>query len=154
MTRPGKIPSQAGFKPRIFRSRGGRLNLLASDAVFQDHTAHFTGMRKRLGKVPDIACSTLPWPRDPNINGQNLTSKKKVRNSTPIIATWNFRMLLDRDELDRLQRLTALIASEVRRYNVDISALSENRLPGGSELCERGTGYIFCWSGHGPEERR
>ena len=26
MTRSGKIPSQAGFKPRIFRSQGGRLN--------------------------------------------------------------------------------------------------------------------------------
>ena len=26
MTRPRKIPSQAGFEPRIFRSRGGRLN--------------------------------------------------------------------------------------------------------------------------------
>ena len=26
MTRPGKIPSPAGFEPRIFRSRGGRLN--------------------------------------------------------------------------------------------------------------------------------
>ena len=26
MTRPVKIPSQAGFKSRIFRSRGGRLN--------------------------------------------------------------------------------------------------------------------------------
>ena len=26
MTRPGKIPSQARFEPRIFRSRGGRLN--------------------------------------------------------------------------------------------------------------------------------
>ena len=26
ITRPGKIPSQAGFKPRIFHSRGGRLN--------------------------------------------------------------------------------------------------------------------------------
>ena len=26
MTRPGKIPGQAEFEPRIFRSRGGRLN--------------------------------------------------------------------------------------------------------------------------------
>ena len=26
MNRPGKIPSQAGFEPRIIRSRGGRLN--------------------------------------------------------------------------------------------------------------------------------
>ena len=27
MTRPGKIPSQKGFEPQIFRSRGGRLNI-------------------------------------------------------------------------------------------------------------------------------
>ena len=26
MTRPGKIPSQAGFEPRIFRSRSGSFN--------------------------------------------------------------------------------------------------------------------------------
>ena len=26
MSRPGKIPSQAGFEPQIFHSRGGRLN--------------------------------------------------------------------------------------------------------------------------------
>ena len=29
MTRPGKIPSQAGFEARIFRSRGGRLKPLS-----------------------------------------------------------------------------------------------------------------------------
>ena len=34
MTRPGKIPSQAGFEPRIFRSRGGRLNHWAKEAVW------------------------------------------------------------------------------------------------------------------------
>ena len=45
-------------------------------------------------------------------------------------------MLLDRDELDRPQRCTALIASELRRYNVDIAALSETRLAGEGELCE------------------
>ena len=33
MTRPGKIPSRAGFEPRIFCSRGGRLNHLANEAV-------------------------------------------------------------------------------------------------------------------------
>ena len=33
MTRLGKIPSQEGFEPRIFRSRGGRPNHKASDAV-------------------------------------------------------------------------------------------------------------------------
>ena len=33
MTRPGKIPLQAGFEPGIFRSRGGRLNHQANEAV-------------------------------------------------------------------------------------------------------------------------
>ena len=33
MTRPGKIPAQAGFELRTFRFRGGRLNHLANEAV-------------------------------------------------------------------------------------------------------------------------
>ena len=33
MTRPGKIPAQAGFEPGTFRSRGGRLNHQANEAV-------------------------------------------------------------------------------------------------------------------------
>ena len=35
MTRPGKISAQAGFKPGIFRSQGGRLNHLANEAVIE-----------------------------------------------------------------------------------------------------------------------
>ena len=33
MTRPGKIPSQVGFELRILRSRGGRLNHWANEAL-------------------------------------------------------------------------------------------------------------------------
>ena len=33
MTRPRKIPAQAGFEPWIFRSRGGRLNHKATEAA-------------------------------------------------------------------------------------------------------------------------
>ena len=33
MTRPGNFTSQAGFEPRIFHSRGGRLNHKANEAV-------------------------------------------------------------------------------------------------------------------------
>ena len=33
MTRPGKIPSQAGFEPRIFRFRSGRLNHWTSEVA-------------------------------------------------------------------------------------------------------------------------
>ena len=38
MTRPEKIPPQAGFEPRIFRSRGGRLNHYTNEAVFQERS--------------------------------------------------------------------------------------------------------------------
>ena len=38
MTRPGKIPAQAGFEPRIFHSRGGRLNHQANELVCAEET--------------------------------------------------------------------------------------------------------------------
>ena len=91
---------------------------------------------------------------EPHICGRIPASKKKVRISPLKFATWNVRTLLDRDELDRPQRRTALIASELRRYNIDVAALSETRLSGEGELVESGTGYTFFWSGRGPEERR
>ena len=69
-------------------------------------------------------------------------------------ATWNIRTLLDKDDSDRPQRRTALIARELARYNIDIAALSETRLAEKGEICERGAGYTFFWSGRKPEERR
>ena len=70
------------------------------------------------------------------------------------LASWNIRTLLDRDDSNRPQRRTALIASELARYKIDIAALSETRLAGEGELCERGAGYTFFWSGRAAEERR
>nr|XP_054749441.1 uncharacterized protein LOC129254921 [Lytechinus pictus] len=58
------------------------------------------------------------------------------------------------DVSERPQRRTALIASELGRYNIDIAALSETRLAGEGELYERGAGYTFFWSGRGPGEKR
>jgi len=75
--------------------------------------------------------------------------------TTPLnIATWNVRTLLDRDAAERPQRRTALIASELKRYKIDIAALSETRLAGEGECCEVGSGYTFFWSGRPPEEHR
>ena len=37
---------------------------------------------------------------------------------------------------------------------MDIAALSETRFAGEGELCERGSGYTYFWSGKTPEERR
>ena len=45
------------------------------------------------------------------------------------------------------RRRAALIACELARYNIDIAALSETRLPGEGSLVETGTGYKFFWRG-------
>ena len=52
---------------------------------------------------------------------------------------------------DRPPRRTALVASELARYGIDIAALSETRLPGEDTLTEVGEGYTFFWKGL-PEE--
>ena len=61
---------------------------------------------------------------------------------------------MDRDDTDRPQRRTALIGKELARYDIDVAALSETRLAGEGELCEKGSGYTFFWSGRSSEERR
>ena len=38
------------------------------------------------------------------------------------------RTLLDRDTANRPERRTALVAAELKRYNIDIAALSETPL--------------------------
>lgn len=70
------------------------------------------------------------------------------------VAAWNVRTLLDREESGRPERRTALIATELERYDIDIAALSETRLPEEGSLCERGAGYTYFWSGRQPDERR
>ena len=45
------------------------------------------------------------------------------------------------------RRRTALIACELARYNIDIAALSETKLPDEGCLVEMGTDYSFFWSG-------
>ena len=57
----------------------------------------------------------------------------------------NVRILTDNGLGAR--RRTALIACELARYNNDIAALSETRLPDEGFLVEMGTGYTFFWSG-------
>ena len=62
-----------------------------------------------------------------------------------MVASWNVRTLRDAG-LGAL-RHTALIACELARYNIDIAALSETRLPDEGSLVEMGTGYTFVCSG-------
>ena len=49
---------------------------------------------------------------------------------------------------NRPDRRTALIAAELKRYNIDVAALSETRLLGEGSLKEEGAGYTFFWKGY------
>ena len=62
-----------------------------------------------------------------------------------MVASWNVCTLQDIGLGAR--RHIALIACELARYNIDIAALSETRLPDEGSLVEIGTGYTFFWSG-------
>ena len=62
MTRPGKIPSQAGFELRTFRFRGGRLNHLANEAVKRKMPLG-TSIRTQTTKIISVGqpCSAKFW---------------------------------------------------------------------------------------------
>ena len=62
-----------------------------------------------------------------------------------MVARWNVRTVQDTGLVARCR--TALIACELSRYNIDIAALSETRLPDEGSLVEMGTGYTFFLSG-------
>ncbi|CAH2084688.1 unnamed protein product [Euphydryas editha] len=52
------------------------------------------------------------------------------------------------------ERKTAVVAQELRRYNIDIAALSETRLADEGELTEHGGGYTFYCIGRPNTETR
>ena len=72
------------------------------------------------------------------------------RRKTIYIAEWNVRTLLDSSK--RPERQTALVAKELKRYNIDIAALCETRLANHGSLVHNG--YIFFWSGRKENEKR
>ena len=61
---------------------------------------------------------------------------------------------MDNTRADRPERRTALVASELSRYGIEIAALSETRLAEEGQLTETGAGYTFFWSGRSANERR
>ena len=85
----------------------------------------------------------------------NVNIKISMRNHQPLtVATWNVRTLLDfSEENPRLHRRTAIVAHELKRYNIDIAALSKTRLSE-DNLIEKGEGYTFFWKGYPENVRR
>ena len=83
-----------------------------------------------LGRGLEKVTQTLSVPNHTRVDGHvhqfvPQCGRNKIKNLT--IEAWNVRTMLDRTNLtDRLARRTALVAQELRRYNIDIAALSEN----------------------------
>ena len=119
-------------------------------ALLRIHTAHLQ-WRRGLEKV----AQTLPVPPFqgglPQPQGHPTRGRKKykidssIKQRPLVVASCNVRTLQDIGLGAR--RRTALIACEHAKYNIDIAALSETRLPDEGSLVEMGTGYIFFWSG-------
>ena len=112
-----------------------------------------------------VASETLPGIRLPLVGlrggwrreGVNVTTKQIMtmnKKLTLTFATWNVRTLLDTEQNLRPRRRTALVAHELRRYDIDIAALSETRLSGEGNLIEAGEGYTFFWKGYPENVRR
>ena len=68
-----------------------------------------------------------------------------IKQRSLVVASWNVCTLQYTGLVAR--RRTALIACELARYNIDIAALCETRLPDEDSLAEMGTGYTFFLSG-------
>ena len=77
------------------------------------------------------------------------TARKRKSKCKPInVGCWNVRTLLDISSTNtRPERRTALISKELRRYDMEIVALSETRLLDVGQLSEKSGGYTFFWSG-------
>ena len=84
-----------------------------------------------------------------------LPSRKYYRSDMKLsLACWNVRTLLDINTENRPERRTALVATELDKYNIDIVALSETRFSDEGQLAEMSSGYTFFWKGKPAAEKR
>ena len=66
------------------------------------------------------------------------------------VGSWNVRTL--QDNSNNPERRTAVISKILKKYNIDIVALSETRFPGNGQLQE--DDYTFFWSGRPEDDHR
>ena len=102
---------------------------------------------KRRGKQSPPIFILVGRPRSTglHLSGRNL--RKFVK-----LATWNARTLLDRDEVQRMERRSAVVAKELGKIGVDIAALQETRLESSGVIKEKE--FSIFWSGVEAGERR
>ena len=78
---------------------------------------------------------------------QDVAQDKKVQEYMDLkFASWNIRTMLDRVNVERPERRSAIVANELEKYNIDIAALSEVRFSDAGSIREE-AGYTIFWSG-------
>ena len=78
---------------------------------------------------------------------QDVAQDKKVQEYMDLkFASWNIRTMLDRVNVERPERRSAVVANELEKYNIDIAALSEVRFSDAGSIREE-AGYTIFWSG-------
>lgn len=76
-------------------------------------------------------------------NSHILSKITKDKNNKLTIASWNIKTLLDlkHKSSTNIPRRTAVIARELKRYNIDIASLQETHLMNCGQLEEENAGY-------------
>nr|VZI10414.1 unnamed protein product [Spirometra erinaceieuropaei] len=83
-----------------------------------------------------------------------LAGMEQPRRLFTLLTSANTVFALDNPRSNRPERSTALMARELARYKVDITALSETRFSEQGQMEEVGAGYTIYWSGRPRAERR
>ena len=105
-------------------------------------TKHHTG-----SAVARVTKDRVARPHLPSTVENQLERRKRRQLLTR--AQWNVRTLLDRETADRPGRRTAIVAIDLAKYNIAITALCETR------FSETGTLNVsFFWSGKPEGDRR
>jgi len=89
---------------------------------------------------------TVDWDRE-GIPPSSRQRKQLLKSRHIKVATWNVRALMDAHNSSRPRRRTALTASELSRYSIDIAALSATRIADEGSLNETASCYTFFWKG-------
>ncbi|KAJ3612710.1 hypothetical protein NHX12_018968 [Muraenolepis orangiensis] len=116
---------------------------------FKNNIKTFT---KILDSLLDGYDNRLRPGEGPPLRGQKQKRKEKQKHLR--IGAWNVRTLTDNKASDRPERRTAIISRELRKFQIDIAALSETRLADEGQLKEEKGGYTFFWKGKPANEPR
>ena len=127
---------------------------LATKEPFYDSTAYLQ-CRRELEKVFKTNACLIQTDQHAATDGCSFVSGKKTQRKAATakkyiasmnlkVACWNVRTLLDNNSDKRPERRTALLASELKRYDIDIVGLPETRIANEGQITEVKAGY-YLW---------